>query len=384
MATILAWLFCILAVGGIGSTLHSAVAVARFARRKARSGAAEPVSLLKPLHGLEPRLAENLAGFLAQEWDAPIQMVAGVQRADDPAIAVVDYLRAPACAGVRERSIDLVVDPTPHGANAKVANLVNLFPAAHHDFLVISDADMAVPPDYLARLAGALAAPGVGAVSCLYRGRGDAGRWSELAAAATSYHFLPSVVLSQALGFAHPCMGSTIALRRGTLDRIGGFAPFADLLADDYEIGRAIRGFGLKVVLPPMLLIHGFPEASLAALWRHELRWNSTLRTVDPLGNAGMIFTYPLPFALALIPLMPRLGLVFVLAALAARLLIKRAVDRWAGASTCPAWMLPLRDCLSLAVFLRAFVARSVDWRGQRLRMTGKGRVAAPSESFPR
>ncbi|WP_174275361.1 bacteriohopanetetrol glucosamine biosynthesis glycosyltransferase HpnI [Sphingomonas bacterium] len=392
MATILAWLLCALAIGGIGANLHSALGVARLARRRQAPGAAVAVSLLKPLHGAVPGLAEKLAGFLDQEWEAPIQMVCGLQREDDPARQVLAGLRRshPLLRHSRLRGDDEkremrelveIVDPKSHGANAKIANLINMLPAARHDLIVLSDDDMAVPREYLAGLGGALAEPGVGAATCFYRGRGATGGWSQFAAAATSYHFLPSVVLSQTLGFAHPCMGSTIALRSETLEAIGGFARFADVLADDYEIGRAVRGLGLKVVLPPMLLVHDFPEASLRALWRHELRWSVTLRAVDPLGNAGMVFTYPLPFALALLPLMPRLGAVLVCATLAARLLLKRAVDGWAGASTCPFWMLPFRDILSLALYLRAFVARSVDWRGQQLVMAGKGRVMAQAES---
>ncbi|NIJ07852.1 ceramide glucosyltransferase [Sphingomonas vulcanisoli] len=403
MATILAWLLCMLAIGGMVTTLYSAVAVARFAGRKSVVGPAEPVSLLKPLHGAEPGLADNLAGFFDQDWDAPIQMVTGVQRADDPAREVLHQFRhsraggSPLGTGAAsplegpimdprlrgDDEISEVVDPTSHGANAKVSNLINMLPVARHDLIVISDDDMRVPRDYLAMLAGALAAPQVGAVTCVYRGEGVAGRWSRLSAAGASYHFLPAVVMGLSLGLAKPCMGSTIALRRATLAAIGGFEGVADTLADDYAIGAKVRALGLDVVLPPMLLVHEFPEAGLGALWRHELRWQKTLRIVDPIGNAGMVFTYPLPFALALIPLMPRLGLTLTALAFGARLLLKRIIDRWAGAPTCSAWMLFPRDILALALYLRAFVVRSVDWRGQQLVMAGKGRVTAQSYEGP-
>ena len=386
----------LLSLAGAGYTLHAAYAVSRMNRLPVPHGPAEPVSLLKPLHGAEPRLAENLATFLDQDWDAPIEMVAGVQRVDDPALEALANLSSPAKAGAHgsggkwaptfagEDDVRIIVDPTPHGANAKVSNLINMLPAARHDLIVLSDSDMAVPRDYLAVLSGALAAPGVGAVTCVYRGRGDAGRWSDLAAAGISYHFLPQLVLGLALGLARPGMGSTIALRRTTLDAIGGFGRFADHLADDYALGEAVRDLGLTVAVPPMLLVHGCPETSLAALWRHELRWAVTIRRINLPGYAGMVVTHPLPFALLALPLAPVPASVALLAAIGARLALKRAVDRFAGTPTAPAWMLAPRDCLSFAVFLASFVARSVDWRGSRFNMERAGRMSAAPESFPR
>lgn len=367
-----------LSLAGIGYTMHAAIEVGRFARRpRPAAGACEPASLLKPLHGAEPRLAQNLATFLDQDWDAPIELIAGVQRGDDPALGVLAQL-----AG--EGRIVPVVDPARHGANAKVSNLINMLPAASHDLIILSDSDMAVPRDYLAVIGGALAAPGVGAVTCVYRGRGDAGRWSDLAAAGISYHFLPQLVLGLALGLARPGMGSTIALRRATLDAVGGFGRFADHLADDHALGEAVRGLGLSVAVPPMLLVHGCPEASLAAVWRHELRWAVTIRRIDLPGYAGMVLTHPVPIALLAVPAAPLPALAALLAAIGARLALKTAVDRFARAATAPAWMLVPRDCLSFAVFLASFVARSVDWRGSRFNMERAGRMSAAPESLPR
>lgn len=386
----------LLSLAGIGYTVHAQIEVGRFARRPRPPAATpEPVSLLKPLHGPEPRLAENLASFLDQDWAAPIQLVAGVQRADDPAIGIARHLStpaearaqinardwAPAFAGVEEREVDIIVDATRHGANAKISNLINIAAAARHDLLVQSDSDMAVPRDYLAVIAGALAAPGTGAVTCVYRGRGDAGRWSALAAAGISYHFLPQLLLGLALGLARPGMGSTIALRRGTLDAIGGFGRFADILADDYALGEAVRALRLTVAVPPLLLVHGCPETSLAALWRHELRWAVTIRRINLPGYVGMVLTHPLPFAILALPLWPLPAAALALAAIGARLALRRAVDRLARASTAPAWMLVPRDILSFAVFLASFVARSVDWRGSRFTMARDGRMSAAPES---
>jgi ceramide glucosyltransferase len=376
--------FLLLALAGIGYTLAAAILAGRFDRAP-RTGpvTAEAVTLLKPLHGAEPRLAENLAGFLDQEWDAPIEMVVGVQRVDDPALLAVpmgDNGRGPGDLGgagggpLPVRRIRRVIDPTPHGANRKVANLINMMSAQSHDLIVLSDSDMTVPRDYLATLAGALAEPGVGAVTCVYRGRGDCGRWSELAAAGISYHFIPQLLIGLALGLARPGMGSTIALRRSTLDAVGGFGRFADTLADDYELGEAVRALGLTVVVPPMILVHGCTERSLGEVWRHELRWSATILAINPGGHLGTIVTYPVPMALLALPFNPLAGSLMLAVALAARLFMVEKVDRLTGASSGRRRWLPLRDCLSFGVFIASFFVRSVDWRGARLKMDRDGR----------
>ncbi|WP_419826614.1 bacteriohopanetetrol glucosamine biosynthesis glycosyltransferase HpnI [Sphingomonas sp.] len=379
--TIIVWMPALLAGAAVAYTLFAAWAVAGFGRGAAPVGPAEPVSLLKPLHGAEPRLRDNLMTFLDQDWAAPIEMVAGVQRADDQAIAVVSSLPATA-------NVVLIRDATRHGGNAKVSNLINMGPAASHDMVVLSDSDMAVPRDYLRRLAGALGEPGVGAATCLYRGRGDAGRWSVLAAAGISYHFLPQLLVGLRLGLARPGMGSTIALRARTLAAAGGFMPFADSLADDYALGEAVRAQGLRVVVPAMMLVHGCDEPSLAAVWRHELRWAATILRINPGGQIGTILTYPIPLTLIACAATPRAGLALLALAVLARLLLWRTVDaaaaRLGGGArrTASAWLLPWRDGLSFAVFVAAFFARSVDWRGSRLKMEPSGRVSAAKE-FP-
>jgi ceramide glucosyltransferase len=341
----------------------------------------EAVTILKPLHGDELRLADNLATFLNQDHAGPIQLLCGVQRTDDPAIAAVEALRA-----LRpEAWIDLVVDPNAHGANGKVSNLINMTPSIAHEVVVLSDSDIAVAPDYLARLLAALDQPDVGVVTCLYRGRGDAGFWSRFGAAGLSYQFLPNAAFASARQLGDACMGSTIALRRATLDRIGGFGGFADILADDHAIGQAVRALGLRVVIPPMLVTHGSDDTGFGALWRHELRWAATVRSVTPAAAyAGSLITFPLPLALIGAIAHPVAGAALALAALLARLTVARRIDAVAGAQTASRWALPARDLLSFAIFVASFVARSVDWRGARLTMGLDGRIAPEMESLGR
>lgn len=378
IASLIGWLVMALAVIG---TLYWAVATFvlwRFLRQRTTPSArTEAVTLLKPLYGAEPQLEANLASFLTQTHGGPVQMVCGVQRADDPATEVVRTLMA----RFPEARIDLVIDPARHGANAKVGNLINMMARAEHGIMVLSDSDMAVGPDYLAEVLGALDAPGVGAVTCLYRGRGDAGFWSRLAAAGPSYQFLVGLVFGKTMGLAEPCMGSTIALRRSTLEAIGGFEAFADVLADDHAIGAAVRGQGLAIAIPPLVLAHASAERNLTQVWRQELRWAATIRALAPAGYAGSLIGFPLALAMLGSLFHPLAGACVIAPALIVRLLTKWVVDRRAGAATAPWWLLPLRDALSLAVFVASYFVRVVDWRGTRLRMEGDGHIVSPAEN---
>ncbi|SDD77676.1 ceramide glucosyltransferase [Sphingomonas sp. YR710] len=372
---ILGSLFQLMALVGVFYTLAALVVAGRRTAMAANLRAeAASVTLLKPLYGSEPRLSANLQTFLDQDYPASIEMICGVQRSDDPAAETVRALRS------LDPRVTLCIDGRRHGSNGKVANLINMTPHIGNDLVVLSDSDMAVEPDYLVRIAAALAAPGVGAATCLYAGRGDAGFWSRLAAAGISYQFLPSVMMGLALGLARPCMGSTIAMRRETLDRIGGFAPFADVLADDHAIGEAVRALGLAVVVPPMIVIHGCTETSLGAVARHELRWNATVRGLDPIGFAGSIVTYPIPLALLGLLSPTPIAAFILIAACAARVALMLRIDRLTGRNSAPSWVLPLRDIFSLILFAGSFFIRSVDWRGERLRMEQDGRVSAKSE----
>ena len=187
-----------------------------------------------------------------------------------------------------------------------------------------------------------------------------------------------SVMVGVACRLAHPCMGSTIALTRKTLEAIGGFAPFADLLADDHAIGAAVRALGLEVVVAPPIVLHACSESSLAALWRHELRWNATVRMLDPAGYAGSAVTHG--FAWSLLAVACGAGGWVIGVALLARLALAARIDALVGRQTAPLWWLPARDLLSFGLYVAAFFTRSVDWRGSRLHMAADGRLSAETE----
>lgn len=360
----------VLALCGLGCMVVQAVLVIRFGHRLRQPIAPpvpQPATILKPLYGAEPQLAANLASFRDQHWRAPVQIVAGIHSADDRAGAAVASL-GPA--------IDLVIDNRRHGANAKIGNLINMTSAARHDIIVLSDSDIAAPPHYLERVVAALDRPGVGAVTCVYAGRGDNGFWSVMGAAMLSYQFMPNVLLSLALRTGDVCMGSTIAMRRETLERIGGFERFADILADDHAIGMAVRALGLDVAVAPVLVTHASAEGSFADLIRHELRWAATVRDLNPLGYAGLIMTHPLPFALATAIIMPGWpALALVAAVIGGRIATAHAIDRVVGRRTAPLALMPVRDLMSFGVFLGSFFVRQVEWRDTQLAMRKAGRI---------
>lgn len=369
------WLVCTLfAIIGSAYALLAAVLVARFAAQtKPLLRRSEDVTILKPLHGAEAKLATNLESFCAQHYPGSIQVVCGVQDSNDPAALFVQNLRAK----FPEREISLARGSKSSARNPKIANILNMLPLAEHDALVLSDSDMHVGPNYVEDVIAALQQPQVGLVTCLYRGRAVGGFWSRMAAAAVDQHFLPSVLVGLKFGLAHPCFGSTIALRKNTLEHIGGFESFADTLADDYAIGDAVRRLGQKVAIPPFTIGHTSDDNSLSELITHELRWARTIRLVDPYGYAGSIVTHPLPFALAGLALsgFSAIGVIILAGTLASRLFVPIQVERLPGGGKSSLWLSPLRDLVSFAVFVASFVPGPIDWRGRSYRVDSDGSV---------
>jgi ceramide glucosyltransferase len=325
---------------------------------------APAVSILKPLCSDEAGLYENLASFCAQDYPGPVQIVFGVHSASDSAVDVVERL----ITANPEHDLKLVITAGASTAlNDKVANLVGMVPHASHDTIVVADSDIAVARDYVATTVSELDRPGVGVVTWLYRGLATHGVWSRLARMAIDYHFLPSVLVGRALGLAHPCFGSTMALTRDTLTRIGGFEAFGQHLADDYAIGDAVRRLGLEVVIAPGVLAHACAERSWRELVDHELRWARTIRAVDPAGFAGSLLTHPLPLALLAVCMtgVTGLGCAAVALAFSSRLVMQRQVDHTLGTRRDAWWLAPARDGLSFLIYLASFFVSVVRWRGR-------------------
>jgi ceramide glucosyltransferase len=372
---ILGWIFTGLGLCGAAYALLAAWFAGRFVRAKRETGEVfPPLTLLKPLHGAGPSLEADLETFFRQDYPAPLQLVFGVHDKADAAVAVVEKLRAryPAMQTV------LAVEERPRGSNPKISNLIAMQAAAQHELLVLSDADISVEPDYLSKIAAALAPAEVGAVTCLYTGWAAAGFASQLEAMGITYQFLPNVLAGLAFGLAAPCFGSTIAIKKTVLERIGGFAAFADKLADDHEIGRAVRASGRRVVFPAFAVRHASSETILGGWLRHELRWMRTIRTVDPAGHFGSFITQPIPLALAgtICAGFTLFSLAALGAAFLARAGLKMRIDAAFGGAAGSLWLLPIRDVLSFGVFLMSLSGGTVVWQNRHLRVRQDGALS--------
>jgi ceramide glucosyltransferase len=371
----LGWSLAALALGGAVYTALAALFAGRYAPRSEPVLLSPPaVTVLKPLHGAEPHLEDNLATFFAQDYPAPFQLIFGIQDESDPAIEVVERLRA-RYPGVEAA---LVVDGQRYGSNAKISNLINMQAAARHDVLILSDADIAVPSDYLSRVAAALQPREVGVVTCLYTGWAGAGLGSRLCAMGIDYQFLPNAVTSLVLGLAEPCFGSTVALKRTVLEEIGGLRAFAGFLADDYEIGRAVRARGYHIAVPRFVVRHACNEETMGEWLAHELRWARTLRVVAPAGHVCSIVTHAIPLALlgTILSGFALFAVVCLVISLAARTMLKWRIDRLYGCNGGPLWLLPARDMVSFGVFLISLFGGSVEWQGSRLRVKQDGALS--------
>ena len=335
------------------------------------------VSVLKPLHGAEPGLYENLRSFVEQDYLAvqpAVQIVLGVNHPEDGALeAARDLIRDFPAA-----DIALVVDRAhprqqPEGRRTSKTcwrrRVMTSWCSPTATCGSIGAISRRSPHRSAMRASGSSPAS---TKAC-----STGGLWSDLGALQINFGFLPNALLGDAVGVGGGCFGATIALRRATLRRIGGFARVRDELADDQRIGDAVRAQGLAVVLSPYLVEARVWEPSLAALWRHELRWARTVRGITPIGFAGSVATHPLAIALlaAGIAGFGSTAGVLLAATCSLRWAAATVMARAVGLPMRRLWLLPLRDPLSFAVFVASFFGRRVSWRDQNLHVEPNGRM---------
>ena len=366
---------CLAVAAGYALIMVVATLAWRMQKRQSSSLPRAPITLLKPLCGAEPGLYEHLRTFCRQDYPQ-FQVVFGVRDAGDPACAVVEQL----AAEFPSVPIDLVIDPRLHGNNLKISNLINMLAYARHDIIVMADSDAFVESDYLAAVTAPLQDPGVGLVTCIYRGMPTGSLWSRLGAMYINEWYVPSVMLAWLFGHQGYVSGQTICLRRDTLQAIGGLQTLADHLADDYRLGELVRGLGLRIVLSPYLVRGVHHEPNLSSLTRHELRWMRTIRVLQPLAFRLVFVTFSLPLAAFGIAgaaagsslSTGALGLFGITAA--ARLLLhfvhRLGDDRVA---TSDLWLLPVRDFLIGWVWCRSFFTSHVTWRGNEFAVDADG-----------
>jgi ceramide glucosyltransferase len=352
---------------GVAQLLLGTFLVRRFcAARPSMPREYKPVSILKPLCGTDSLTELALESFFLIDYPQ-FQLVFGVQSATDPVLEIVEKLRAryPTC------DVALVVDATLHGSNRKIANLINMLPAATYETLVMSDADIHVPPYFLNRVVAALQEPGVGLVTTLYTALPGTPHLATLMGAnQINYTFLPGALLARKLG-RQDCLGVTMALTRGVLAQVGGLEAVADNLADDQVLGRLVVAKGYKLTLAQVIPATTVPENDFKALFLHELRWARTIRALVPIPYAASVLQISLFWALlAVICAGGSLAAwALFLVVLMARFVAARRIDSILGlAKAGDAWLLLVRDFCSAVIYIVSYAGDKVDWRGQIMR----------------
>lgn len=349
----------------------AALLAALFFHAPRRSAFTPPVSILKPVRGLDPDFYACIRSHAAQDYPE-FELLFAVRDPADPAIAEIRRL----AAEFPRRRIELFLTERDFGPNDKVNGLERLRPECRYDVLVINDADIRVGPDYLRRVVAPLSDPGIGMVTCLYRGVPGGGLPSLLEALWISADFQPGVLVAGLLGI-RVALGATMAIRRHQLDPAGGFAPLACYLADDYLLGKTIRDRGLAVALSDYVVETVLPRQGWRASWRHRLRWARTLRACRPAGYAGMLVTFAVPLALAALALAPA---AWPAAAACLALRLGAAFGVGLGRLHDPLvaryfLLIPFADLLTFTLWLASFSGRRVEWQGASFRLDRDGRL---------
>ena len=340
------------------------------------------VSVLKPIKGWDPGRYDAFASHCTQTYGGRYELLLGITDPyDAEVLAEVETLRAAHPQAI----IRTVACGERLGTNGKVSTLLQMVPHALGEVLVINDADIAVSPNYLARIVADLSQQNVGMVTAPYLGRtaGKPTLWARLESLGISTDFLPGVLtarlLDRGVRFG---LGSTLALRGETLDRIGGLKPLLDMLADDYELGHRVHTAGMRVVLSPEVTSTSVPQYTFRQFWDHQLRWSRGVRDARKLGYLGLCLSYALPWALAnvlasgfALPSFTLLSLV-VLARVAVALQVGAGILR-DGQVFRDLWLLPLRDCFGLVFWAWSYAGEDVVWRGERF-LLKDGRLQRP------
>ncbi len=333
------------------------------------------MTILKPLHGLDIGLYENLETLCRQSYDR-FQIICGVADADDPAAAVVRQLKR----DYPKVDIELVVDGRIYGANHKISNLINMDRRAKHDILVIADSDIRVGPNYLRHLAAELEDTGVGLVTCLYRAVNRGGTPTLIESLFINTDFTPLVMVARVVEKSTYAFGATIAMRRNVLEEIGGFAGLANCLADDYQIGNRVTARGYTLALCREVVDTVLSLGSWRRLFDHQLRWARTYRICRPGGYFASILTHGTFWAVVNV-LVHRFSLLSCLASavvLGARYAAAATIAwRHLRADTTAAQMLWVgaKDLFTTFVWLLAFAGDTVEWGGRRFRVDRHGQM---------
>jgi len=366
----------LLALASFAYYVVAIVAALRFFRpRDAASVSSDftpPISILKPIYGLDRETYENYASFCAQDYP-DYEILFCVSDDQDPAIPMIQQL----ARDFPQRRIHLLIGSELLGVSDKVNKLCRMAREAQHEILAVSDSDVRVEPEYLRAIAAPFRDPAVGAVTCLYRGLTDGSLAANLEAIGNSTDFAAGVLVAWLFAPVNFTLGATMATTKKCLAEIGGFESLVDHFSDDYELGNRIaaRGHRVELITFPVSIV--YPHQTLADAFRHQLRWNVSIRFSRPAGHLGLIFTQALPLGLLAAIFAPSAACAI---SLLLGYLLLRGISAWvvgvygmrdAGVRR-HLELLPLRDAFAFIVWVASFFPQRIHWRGREFYVRDK------------
>jgi len=383
-------LVAIALVGSVSSSVYLGIALAGI--RKFRADAARqertasalkdeqlpPVSILKPLHGLEPGLERNLASFFEQEYPA-FEILFNFDSVEDPALPIVQKL----CRSYPAVPSRVLITGEPPWPNPPAYAFARMTEVARHDILVTSDSDVMVARDYLRSVVPPLLDNRNGMLTCMYRGVRLGGFWSLLDAIGMSVEMTAGVLAANLLEGMKFGLGPTIAVRRDALDAIGGYKALGDYLSNDFVIGNLIAERGYTVVLSRHIISHMVPPMNWSWMWYRQLRWAGGTKYSRPKGHFGAVLTYAVPYGLfgllgGWLLHRPAWGALLLAWALLNRMIESVAIG-WGvvGDRECllKPWMYPVRDLLGFCVWVASYASRRMRWRDGGFELVAGGKI---------
>lgn len=374
----------VLAAAPLAYYIVALVAAARFARNTSPPAAdfQPPISILKPIRGLDRETYENYASFCLQDY-SDFEILFCVADAEDPAASIIQKI----IADFPDVPVRMLVGSEPLGVSDKVNKLCRLVREARHDIVLICDSDVRVGPDFLGKIVQSFRKPEVGGVTCLYKGLSDGSLASDLEALGNSTDFAPGVLVAWLIGEVDFMLGAVMATTKQQIAAIGGFEALVNYLSDDYELGNRIVKAGRRVELSRFPVSIVYPKQSLAQALRHQLRWNMTVRCSRPWGHLGLLFTQGLPWAVLAAAVAPRWW--FGAAYLAGYVVLRFCVAWFVGGFLMDdpiahkrIWLVPLRDAVGFFIWLWSFFPQKIHWRGQDFYIRDKQLVPVATRQF--
>jgi ceramide glucosyltransferase len=379
------WALLLLALAPFGYYIVAIIAARRFFRARP-SGACDftpPVSLLKPIYGLDREAYENYASFCRQDYPE-FEILFCVSDPQDPAVPMIGKLMD----DFPERSIRLLIGADHLGVNDKVNKLCQMARQSRHEVVIVSDSDVRVEPGFLRAVVAPFSNPKVGGVTCLYRGLTDGSLAADLEAAGNSTDFAAGVLVAWLLGKVDFMLGAVMATTKQHLAEIGGFESLVDYFSDDYELGNRIAGRGHRIELSTFPVSIVYPQETLHDAFRHQVRWNLSIRHSRPGGHLGLIFTQGFAWSLVGFALAP--SLLGSFAYLAAYLLLSGEMVRAIGIYGMQDLSLRkkdgallLRGPFAFIVWLASFFPQRIRWREQEFHVREKRLVAVGTRRAP-